>query len=166
MIAGGGYMAQKQQRERLAAFATESATTTGVVTKRSVEVMNGNTQFWDLEVQFTAPDGAQHTQEFRVPQAKFDQYGDGAPIPVTYVKSDPSLFSIPGGELNPGDVPLLGMMWKIGAAAAVLLAIGFGISLYMARNVGNRGGPPPGKALPPRSFGATRSSFGSRDLKR
>jgi hypothetical protein len=66
---GAGYMAQQQGRERLADFASDSVAGTGVITRKFTEVMNGNTQFYDLEASFTAADGSTHKQSFRIPPA-------------------------------------------------------------------------------------------------
>src|SRR5215467_12219634 len=70
-----GHMAQQQGRERLADFASDSVAGTGTVTRKFREVMNGNTQFWDLEVSFVAADGSNQKQSFRVPADIYGRYG-------------------------------------------------------------------------------------------
>ena len=166
VLAFASFMAQKQQAQRLSEYAIASAPASGVVTKRYTEEINGNTWFWDLEASYTAPDGSSHAQGFRVPRAIFDQYPDGAAIPVTYIKADPALFYIPGGELEPHDVPLLGRMGTVEVVAAVLLGLGFAVSIWMARNVGKDETPrgPPGPSASSQT--GARNSFGSRNLIR
>lgn len=136
MLAGGGYMAQRQEAYKRAAFAADSATSTGAVAKKFTEEMNGQPWFWDLDVQFAAPDGSQHEQSFRVPQATYERYDIGAAVPVTYVRSQPAWWYAEGAAPDADTVPFLGDMQMWAAIAAALLAPGFVVSAFMARNVG------------------------------
>jgi hypothetical protein len=136
IFAGVSYMAQRQETDKRAAFAADSAASTGAVIKKFTEDRDDQAWFWDLDVSWSAPDGAQHEQSFRVPQATYDRYDIGAAIPVTYVRSQPTLWYVDGAAPDADTVPFLKSMqiWEV--IAAVLLAPAFLVSAYMARNVG------------------------------
>src|SRR5262249_41636780 len=77
LLVGGTYMAQQQERQRRSDFASGSVAGSGIITRKFTEMMTGNALFYDLEASFTAADGSQHKQSFRVPQAIFNRYGVG-----------------------------------------------------------------------------------------
>jgi hypothetical protein len=149
LLAGGGYMAQRQERGRLAAYASDSATATGGVVGRSTEVMNGSVYYYDLDTSYTSPDGAVHKQTFRVPSSIFDTYEVGSSIPVTYVRSEPELFYAPGAEPDPANLQFLQSLETYSALAAVPAFFCFLVSLFAACNVGKQVGAP---ATPLRRF--------------
>jgi hypothetical protein len=168
---GGTYMAQQQERERLADFASDSAAGTGTITRKFTEVMTGNTLFYDLEASFAAADGVTHKQSFRVPPDIYNRYGLGSSVPVTYVKSKPFLFYIPGGEPDAGNPATLGTMNTWFFRASVVLSIGFLVSLCLAMMARSSGGggdiaPQPAPAPMRQTSGYGRSGFGARQARR
>jgi hypothetical protein len=137
---GAGYMAQQQGRERLADFAADSVAGAGTVSRKFTEVMNGNTLFYDLEASFTAADGSKQKQSFRVPPAIYNRYSLGGSVPVTYVKSKPWLFYIPGAEPDDGSIATMRTMgnWFLGASIVLGISflVGLGLALMSRRSAG------------------------------
>src|SRR5262249_21986282 len=171
LLVGAGYMAQQQQRERLADFASDSVADTGIITRKFTEVMNGNTLYYDLEASFTAADGSKHKQSFRIPPAIYSRYGLGSSVPVTYVKSKPYLFYIPGAEPDDSNLQALRTMHNGFVGAGFLLGSGFLVGLCRAWRARRSAG---GRAVAPRPIGAAmrqtsghaRPTFGTRQVKR
>jgi hypothetical protein len=132
MGAGGGYMASHQEQDKARLFATEAAAAQGSVTRRATEEMNGQTQFYDLDVSFVSPDGASQKGSFRVPQYVWAMHDVGASIAVTYVKSQPAWFYIEGAPPQAAnqEIPAKIAFWA--AVAAAVFGLGFVISLVAA----------------------------------
>jgi len=169
LAVGGTYMAQQQERQRLADFASDSQAGTGIITRKFTEVMNGNTRFYDLEASFTAADGANHKQSFRVPQAIYNRYGLGNSVPVTYVKSKPYLFYIPGAEPDDGNSEALRTMHKWFFGASILLGVGFLVGLclmLMTRKSGGGDDVAPQPATMRQTPGFAHPTFGARQVRR
>lgn len=172
LLVGGTYMAQRQERQRLADFASDSAAGTGIITRKFTEVMNGNTLFYDLEASFTATDGSTHKQSFRVPPAIYGRYSLGGSVPVTYVKSKPYLFYVPGAEPDDSNSQALRTMHNWFFGASILLGVGslagLGLALMARRSGGGGDLPPrPTEAAMRQSPGFARpSSFGGRQVRR
>jgi hypothetical protein len=134
-------------------------------------VMNGNTQFYDLEASFTTADGSKHKQSFRIPPAIYNRYSLGGSVPVTYVKSKPWLFYIPGAEPDEGSIATLRTMghWFLGASIVLGISflVGLGLALMSRKNAGAGAGggsaaPRSGRVVP----GYPRPSFGARQVRR
>ena len=171
LMVGGTYMAQQQERERLADFASDSTAGTGVITRKFTEVMNGNTLFYDLEASFTAADQSTHKQSFRVPPAIYNRYGLGGSVPVTYVKSKPYLFYIPGAEPDDSNTQALRTMHNWSFGASILLGVAFLVCLglvLMARKSsgGDDLAPRPAEATMRQTPRFSRTSFGGRPVRR
>ena len=171
VLVGSGYMAQQQERERLADYASNSVAGTGTITRKFTEVMNGYTHSYDLEASFTAADGSKQKDSFRVPPAIFNRYSVGSSVPVTYVKSKPYLFYIPGAEPSESNLEEMRSMdnWFFGAS--ILLAIGFVVSLcllLMSRKSAGGGdiAPQPTRAAMGQMQGNPRPTFGTRQVRR
>jgi hypothetical protein len=167
VLVGSGYMARQQGRERLADFASDSVTGSGIITRKFTEVMNGNTQFYDLEASFTAGDGSKHKQSFRIPPAIYNRYSLGGSVPVTYVKSKPYLFYIPGAEPDDGNLETMRTMGNWFFGASIFLGISFLVGLCLAlmsrKSAGGGGVAPQSARVVP---GYPRPSFGARQVRR
>jgi len=171
LLVGAGHMAQQQQRERLADFASDSVGGAGIITRKFTEVMNGNTLYFDLEASFTAADGSKHKQSFRIPPAIYNRYSLGSSVPVTYVKSKPYLFYIPGAEPDDSNLDALRTMHNWFVGAGILLGIGFLVGLclaLMARKSAGGGdvAPRPIRAAMRQTPGHARPTFGTRQVRR
>src|SRR5262249_61862717 len=119
-------------RERLADFASDSVTGTGIITRKFTEVMTASPLYYDLEASFTAADGSKHKQSFRVPPAVYNRYSLGSSVPVTYVRSKPYLFHIPGAEPDGSNLEALRTIHKGSVAASGFRGIGFLVGLCLA----------------------------------
>jgi hypothetical protein len=153
LMAGGGYMAMKQEREKLAGFASDRATATGTVTRKYKEMSNGSPIGYDLEVSFTAANGSTSRQSFRVAVSDFDRHNVGNPVPVTYVRSNPYWFHIPGAEPDGANLEFLRWLENLFVGGSIFFAVGFLASLYLA----GKAGKPTGADAEPRP---TRASTG------
>ena len=165
LFAGAGYMAVQQQREWLADYASNSTTASGVVTRKYREIKYGNTLAWDLEVSFTAADGSTPKMSFRIPVAVYDRYNPGSSVPVTYVKSKPYLFYIPGAEPDPANIVMMQAMDKWCIVAAILFGTGFLVSCLGLMWRGSDAGyvpPPPSRVTVGRIASVSRGTFGTR----
>jgi hypothetical protein len=169
LLVGGSYMAQQQECQRLADFASDSTAGTGIITRKFTEVMTGNTLFYDLEASFTAADQSTHKQSFRVPPAIYSRYALGNSVPVTYVKSKPYLFYIPGAEPDDNNSQALRTMQNWFFGASILLGVGFLVGLalvLMARKSGGGDDFAPRPAAMRQTQGFARPSFGARQVRR
>src|SRR5262249_11431931 len=171
VMVGAGYMAQQQERERLADFASDSVAGTGIITRKFTERMNATPLYYDLEASFIAADGSKHRQSFRIPPVIYNRYSLGGSVPVTYVKSKPYLFYIPGAEPNEGNLEIMRAMvnWSLGAS--ILLRIGFLLSLCLALMPrksagGGDAAPQPTRAAMGKMPGYPRPTFGTRQVRR
>jgi hypothetical protein len=167
MLAGGGYVAERQELGKAAAFASNGAVASGRVTGRSTEVMTGSAFFYDLDVTFTPPDAPPLKQTFRVPRPVLDAHQIGSRIQLTYVKSHPAWFYVTGAGPDPRDLDFLGELQLAGCIGAAVLALAFAASIWLARNVGKVEPPtrpwaPPVRPTIGRTPGET---FGGRDLR-
>ncbi len=145
-----GYMALGQSREKIADFAHDGATVTGLVTDKYIHVVRGVWVYW-VDVSFNAADGRTV----------------GQPVQITYVKSKPEWFYVPGGAPTERDVSISDGMFEYGMVASLLFLIGLIVFIMWSRG----GGTPAGRNTapdatrefsfrPPRS--APRSGFGTR----
>jgi len=133
--------------------------------------MNGNTLYYDLEASFTAADGSKQKQSFRIPPAIYNRYSLGGSVPVTYVKSKPYLFYIPGAEPDDSNLQALRTMHNWFVGASILLGIGFLVGLCLALIARKSAG---GGGVAPRQIGAAmrqtsghaRPTFGTRQVRR
>jgi hypothetical protein len=167
---GSNYMAMKQEQDRLAGFASDRATAMGTVTRKYKEMMNGSPIGYDLEVSFTAENGSTPKESFRVAVPVFDRFNVGNPVPVSYVRSNPYWFYIPGAEPDGTSLEFLRRLenWFIGGS--LLLALGFLASLYVAGRADKPAGadaePRPPRASIGQMPSPSRTGFGRRQVGR
>jgi hypothetical protein len=127
-----GYMAAAETRAKLAAFASEGVVVTGTVTGKNINVV-GKAKTWVhwLDVTFATADGVTHSHSANVANTIYDRYAAGNPVQITYVRSRPEWFYVPGGEPTQRDAAIFDGMLLYGALAAILCAVGlFGVLLH------------------------------------
>ena len=164
----GGYMAGAQEREKIAGFASDAAVANGTVTKKYVHVVGpGRTWVYWLDLSFMAADGGAHTQSVNVANTIHDRYQVGSPVRVTYVKSKPEYFYIPGTEPTARDVAMSDGMFRYGAIASVMCLVGLLGFLFSGRGGGAPAGQSPtseqlSRAIGSRAANPPPAGFGTR----
>jgi hypothetical protein len=166
-ISISGFMAGAETRAKLTAFASEGVVVMGTVTGKNINVVGkGKTWVHWLDVTFTTGDGVSHSHSANVANTLYDRYGVGSPVQITYVKSRPEWFYVPGGEPTQRDAAIFDGMLLYGALAAILCAVGL-VGVVFHR----RGAEPPtaGTAIPERvgrgnglGSSGSRAQFGTR----
>jgi hypothetical protein len=137
-----GYMAGMQDREKIAGFASEAATTTGIITKKYINSVGpGRVWVYWLDLSFETQNGVSRASSINVANSVYDRYPVGARVPVTYVKSKPEYFHIPGTEPTQRDVGMADGMFKYGAVASAVFLAGLIGFFFLSRGQG--GTPPP-----------------------
>jgi len=98
MLTLGGYMAGRQSRQSADTLAAEGVVVDGRITnkvERFGGVVNGPKYTWWLDVSYTTKDGKTLTKTIGVDEPVYNRISVG-PVPVTYIKSEPSVFFIAG----------------------------------------------------------------------
>jgi hypothetical protein len=162
-----GYMAGIQDREKIAGFASEAATATGIITKKYINSVGpGRVWVYWLDLSFETQDGGSRTSSINVANSVYDRYAVGARVPVTYVKSKPEYFHIPGTEPTQREVGMADGMFKYGAIASAVFLAGLICLFFVSR--GQSGAPPSPtaeqltRATGSRPPSPSRASFGTR----
>ena len=118
-----GYLASNQVTEKMAAFASESVVATGTVAGKHIDnvrpTAGGIWVYW-LDLSFKTQDGATVNQSAEVSNSIYDKYEIGGPVQVTYVRSKPEWFYIPGDAPTQRDVGNNDGMFQYGAIASLL----------------------------------------------
>jgi hypothetical protein len=136
-----GYMAGMQDREKIAGFASDTATATGIITKKYINSVGpGRVWVYWLDLTFETQDGVSRPSSINVANSVYDRYPVGAHVPVTYVKSKPEYFYIPGTEPTQRDVGMSDGMFKYGAVASAVFLAGLIGFFFLSRG---QGGTPP-----------------------
>jgi hypothetical protein len=130
-------MAGAETRAKLAAFASDGAVVTGAVTRKDIHIV-GKARTWVhwLDVSFTSADGVARSLSANVANTIYDRYAVGSPVQVTYVKSRPEWFYVPGGEPTSRDAAIFDGMLLYGVLAAILCAAAFAGVLFHKRSAG------------------------------
>lgn len=136
-----GYMAGMQDREKIAGFASNAATATGIITKKYINSVGpGRVWVYWLDLTFETQDGRSRASSINVANSVYDRYAVGARVSVTYVKSKPEYLHIPGAEPTPRDVGIADGMFKYGAVASAIFLAGLIGLFFLSRG---HGGTPP-----------------------
>ena len=146
ILAVVGTIAADETRRKMAAFATDSAVVIGTVTAKrvnSVRPAAGGIWVYWLDVSFDTQDGSTRSYSTQVPNTIYDQYWIGRAVRVTYVKSRPEWFYVPGAEPTARDTGIMMGMSKYGGIAAVLSALAL-VGFLLA----GRGGGIPSRQSP------------------
>jgi hypothetical protein len=127
MLTFGSYMAGLQTRQNAATLAADGVVVDGRITnkvERFGGVLNGPKYTWQLDVSYTTKDGETHTKTIGVDEPAYKRTSIG-PVPVTYIRSNPSLFYIAGlydgANHSEADIEVVGDLTRYsGIASAVL----------------------------------------------
>jgi hypothetical protein len=165
-----GYMAGGQEREKIAGFASDAAVASGTVAKKYIHTVGpGRTMVHWLDLTFRTADGVSRTQSVTVANTIYDRYQVGGAVQVTYVKSKPEYFYIPGTQPTERDVAMSDGMFKYGAIASVVFLVGLVGFLLTGIGGGTPTGPSPtseqlSRAAGYRGTDPPRAGFGTRRI--
>src|SRR5262245_11841702 len=105
-VTTGGYMAGAQDREKIAGFASDAATATGTITKKYIHSVGpGRDWVYWLDPTFVTQDGVSRASSINVANTVYDRDAVGSQVPVTYVKSKPEYFHVPGPNRHSATSP-------------------------------------------------------------
>jgi len=134
-----GYMATGQTREKMTGFASDGAVASGVITKKYINTVGpGKTMVHWLDLTYTTADGASRAESVNVANTIHDRYIVGSPVQVTYVKSKPEYFYIPGTQPTERDVGISNVMFKYGAIASAVFLVGLLGFLFVGKGAARR----------------------------
>ena len=158
-----GFTSGETTRKKIVAFASDSAVTTGIVTNWQITNVSRSPEYW-LDVSFKTPDGATHNVSADVGEFLFQRHDRiGDTVPVTYVRSRPEWFYV--ADEIPGEKQAVALDWlfRAGAVASVLSAIGLVAKLFGNGGTPSHGSPgmPQPTWEPPRPRQRT-AGFGKR----
>jgi hypothetical protein len=118
-----GSKASDQESEKMAAFASDGAVTTGKVTDMYIHVVAKVWVYW-IDVEFKTQSGATQKGSVNLANSLYDRLKIGSPIQVTYVKSNPDWFFVPGTEPTSRSIEQSEGMSKFGLIASVVFGVG------------------------------------------
>jgi hypothetical protein len=142
-----GFMAANEVRQKMAAFASDAVVVTGTITQKRIDSVRptagGIWVYW-LELAFKTQDGATRRESAQVVNSIFDKYEVGDPVQVTYVRTKPEWFYVPGGAPTQRDAGIMAGMQKYGAIASLISAAGLVVWFFTSRSGGTPAGGSPG----------------------
>jgi hypothetical protein len=118
-----GYTKAEETRQKIAAFAADSTDTTGIVTNWEITNVSRSPEYW-LDVTFHAQDGTTRNVSANVQEGLFHHARIGSSVPVTYVRSRPEWFYLADEVPTDRQAVALDWLFRLGAGASVLTAIG------------------------------------------
>jgi hypothetical protein len=159
-----GFLATDEIRQKMTAFASDGVMVAGTITdKRIVRTTKSGIWVHWLDLTFKTEDGSTRNQSTQVANTIYDGYRVGGPVQVTYVRSKPDWFYVPGGEPTERDAGIMSEMHKYGAMAAVLSALGLVVLFFKSRGGTPGGGLQQSTTLSARRMPSqSRTSFGTR----
>jgi hypothetical protein len=142
-----GHMAADETRQKMAAFAAEPVVAAGTIVQKRIDSVRPTAGgiiwvYW-LDVRFTSQDGTTFNQSIEVANSIWDRYETGDLVQVTYARSNPAWFYVPGGEPTARDAGTMDGMNRYGMIASVLFAGGLLGWIVWSRG-GSAGGGNPG----------------------
>ena len=160
-----GYMAGAQDRDKIAGFASDAATTTGTITKKYIHSVGpGRVWVYWLDLRYVTEDGVSRASSINVANSIHDRYDVGSQVSVTYVKSKPEYFYIPGAEPTQRDVGISDAMFKYGGVGSAVFLTGLIGLLFLGRGQGGAPPSPSAKQVARATGGRppSRGNFGTR----
>jgi hypothetical protein len=130
-----GYASAKTTRQKIAAFASDSVVATGVVTNWQITNLARSPEYW-LDLKFKTQDGSTREASANVGKPVFDSHKIGGPVQVTYVKSKPEWFYVEHEVPSERQAVALDWMFRLGALASLLSAVGLFAKLFNTRGGG------------------------------
>jgi hypothetical protein len=121
-----GVMATDQTRDKIAAFAAEGAVAAGRIVGKHIDIVRptqGAIHVYWLDVAFATADGVARKDSAEVANTVFDRTSVGQDVEVTYVRSKPEWFYLPGGAPTARDVSMMQGMFQWGIMASVFFFI-------------------------------------------
>jgi hypothetical protein len=156
-----GFLAADEVRQKMASFASEGVTVTGSITdKRIVRTTKSGIWVYWLDLTFKTENGSTRNQSAEVANSIFDKYQVGSPVRVTYVRSKPDWFYVPGGEPTERDAGIMAGMHKYGAIASLVSVVALVVLFFVSR--GRTSPQAPATDLARRIQGQSRPNFGTR----
>jgi hypothetical protein len=168
-----GFMGANEVRQKMAAFAADPVVVTGTITQKRIDSVRptagGIWVYW-LDVAFKTQDGSTRRESTQVANSIFDKYEVGDPVQVTYVRTKPEWFYVPGGAPTARDAGIMAGMQKYGGIAGLMSVVGLVGWFFTSRGGGTPAGGNPGlqpttgaSARMPRQ---PRTTFGTRGLRK
>jgi hypothetical protein len=169
-----GGKAFDQEREQMAGLAADGAVVTGKITDKYIHTVAKTWVYW-LDIEFKTQSGAMQKGSKNVANTIYDSLKVGGPVQVTYVKSRPEWFFIPGTEPTERSIGQSDGMSRFGVIAAILFGTGLVILLLWPNNNGGTPAsqsadrtvilPPPKEASLRPAPRQARTSFGTRQYR-
>ena len=161
-----GPLASQQTSDEIAAYATDGVTATGKVTGKPFKnAAFSYAPIWRLDIEFKTAKGEEIHDSPLVTDTIYDHYAVGDPVRVTYVRSRPHWFYIPGTEPKAGNIT----MFEAGTKYAGLVAGASLIGILVVVFAGRGGGAPKDRAptkspapAPSPARQGPRAEFGAR----
>jgi hypothetical protein len=174
ILSFAGFMAANEVRQKMAAFASDPVVVTGTITQKRIDSVRptagGIWVYW-LDLAFKTQDGSTRRESTQVANSIFDKYEVGDPVQVTYVRTKPEWFHVPGGAPAARDAGIMAGMQKYGAIAGLISAVGLVGWFFTSRGGGMPAGgtpslqPPAGASVRmPRQ--QPRTTFGTRGVRK
>jgi hypothetical protein len=163
-----GTMASNQESQKMAAFASDGAVAAGTITKKYVHVIRSAGSVWVywLDLSFRSHDGATHNESEEVANTIYDRYQAGDPVQVTYVRSKPEWFYVPGDEPSQRSIDNSAGIHVVGIYGAILSAFGLVALFFVTRGAGGTPSAPvfsaPDEPVAKPASGQRRATFGTR----
>jgi hypothetical protein len=123
-----GYLASNQERDKIAGLAREPVVAPGMIVGKHVDIVRptkGATQVHWLDVSFPTESGTPLKQSQQVANTVYDRYDVGDPVKVTYVRSKPEWFFVPGTTPTARDVSMMDGMFEYGLMGVAVFLVGF-----------------------------------------
>jgi len=167
-----GFLAANQERQKIAAFVSEPVVVTGTITSKRIDSVRptagGIWVYW-LDVAFRTEDRSTRNQSTQVANSIFDRLQVGGPVKVTYVRSKPEWFYVPGDEPTERSVSMSVGMQKYGTIAGIVSALGLIGMLFKGRGGGTPADGIPAPRLPTSAparpmSSQSRANFGNRRM--
>ena len=139
-----------------------------VITKKYTNIVGpGKTNVHWLDLTFTTANGVSRSDSINVVNTIHDRYQVGSPVQVTYVKSKPEYFYIPGTQPTERDVGMSNVMFTYGAGASVVFLVALLGMLFIGKGGGTPSGQSPeqllNRATGYRETNRPRTGFGTRN---
>jgi hypothetical protein len=168
-----GFMAANEVRQKMAAFASDPVVVTGTVTQKRIDSVRptaGGVWVYWLDLAFKTQDGSTRRESTQVANSIFDKYEVGDPVQVTYVRSKPEWFHVPGAAPTERDAGIMARMQKYGAIAGLISALGLVGWFFTSRGGGTPAGGTPSLQQPTgpsvRMPRQSRTTFGTRGMRK
>ena len=132
-----GYMAGDQVRQKIALFASEPVVTTGLISGKHYDIVRptqGAIEVDWLDVRFTTESGEVRKDSQQVVNTVYARYSAGDPVEISYARSKPEWFFVPGTRPTSWDITTSDAMFEYGAMGSVFFLICFVAWYFVGRD--------------------------------